>query len=501
MQSYIGKYLGKLRNNSDVKNIFYNLLSYLISPLVILVSTPILLQNLGPSNYGLWVLINSIIGILSISNFGLGNSLIKLGAEQVVNNNIEYLKRIVNVTFSFSIISFLFVNVFVLLFGREIVKLFVDSPIYVEDIANNIYILGLIVGLRIINSVFSATFMAKQRYDINGKINIISNLLTVIVNTTLVMFFANIKVLILNLLIMTAITMFITYLISKKITPELNYQFYYDKEIGKNILSYSLYSWFQVIINALYTQGDKLLISTLLGTKFLGYYTVCMQLAIKIHEIPAAAGAYLFAKFSAMQRNKSNSDVLLEYIKASNIVLICIASIGIPMFIFSEDILRLWISPEFASKYSFLLRMLVIAISVSALGVVPHYFLNSIGFVRFNTINSLLLSLTNLLGILVFAPILGQIGVGLSRITGIPFIIYSRYLIEKRIYNFGLKHLLYHFILLSIMYSISFLFVCRFEFLGNIEFINLIVLGLIISIFLIGILYYFLIKRIGLEIK
>lgn len=73
--------LRKLKGNRDFKNIFFSFLSYLLIPILTFISVPIMLKNLGITRYGEWMLLNTIVAILLILNLGLGNTIIKTGAD------------------------------------------------------------------------------------------------------------------------------------------------------------------------------------------------------------------------------------------------------------------------------------------------------------------------------------------------------------------------------------------------------------------------------------
>lgn len=90
-----------MRRNRDFNNVIYSLLSYCITPVVLFISTPLLLRHLGDQQYGLWILIQSVLNVLAVSNFGLGNALIKLGSE---SDSEERFNALFRVTLTLSVI-------------------------------------------------------------------------------------------------------------------------------------------------------------------------------------------------------------------------------------------------------------------------------------------------------------------------------------------------------------------------------------------------------------
>lgn len=104
-------------------------------------------------------------------------------------------------------------------------------------------------------------------------------------------------------------------------------------------------------------------------------------------------------------------------------------------FVLAKPILSLWISPEFAEAHYVLFQVLVLSVSLGALGVVPYYCLNGTGYVRLNTAISLLTTLVTMGLFVLLIPRYGAIGIGLGKFVGIPLVVFSLYYVEKVVLN------------------------------------------------------------------
>ena len=63
--------------SQHIKNAAFSLGEYVGIPLLYLAATPLLVQRLGLDLYGLWMLINSIVGISGVLNFGFGDATLR----------------------------------------------------------------------------------------------------------------------------------------------------------------------------------------------------------------------------------------------------------------------------------------------------------------------------------------------------------------------------------------------------------------------------------------
>lgn len=426
--------IASIKKNRDFNNVLFSISSYFITPVVIIITTPMLLKNLGSANYGIWVLINSLINILGISNFGLGNAFIKIGSEYESSENDSMFNQLFSVAFTLSIILSLVIITLTLLFDTFVFPMFFGTS-DVNSILPVIHLIGGVVGLRIINSVISGSYMAKQRYDINSKVNIVYNVLTSILFTGLALIYKDIKLLVIFLFISTVLLLLINALIAKKVNSNLLFRLRLNRSIFMEIFRYGIYSWLQMIISALNNQADKLVIGSLLGPSVLGYYAVCMQLVIKIHEIPAAASAFLFAKFSSLYESKQTAQIRKVYSIAFICKSIFIIIASLVAYVFAHSILTLWISLEFANLHTDLFRLLVLSVAIGAFAIIPNYYLNGTGFIKINTALSLSTSVSIFTIMSILIPYFGDSAAGLSRFVAIPLVVFSIIFVNRKILN------------------------------------------------------------------
>lgn len=426
--------IASIKKNRDLNNVLFSISSYFITPIVIIITTPMLLKNLGSADYGIWVLINSLINILGISNFGLGNAFIKIGSEYESSENDSMFNQLFSVAFTLSIILSLVIITLTLLFDTFVFPMFFGTS-DVNSILPVIHLIGGVVGLRIINSVISGSYMAKQRYDINSKVNIVYNVLTSILFTGLALIYKDIKLLVIFLSISTVLLLLINAFIAKKVNSNLLFRLRLNRSIFMEIFKYGIYSWLQMIISALNNQADKLVIGSLLGPSVLGYYAVCMQLVIKIHEVPAAASAFLFAKFSSLYESKQTAQIRKVYSIAFMCKSIFIIIASLVAYVFAHSILTLWISLEFANLHTDLFRLLVLSVAIGAFAIIPNYYLNGTGFIKINTALSLSTSVSIFTIMSILIPYFGDFAAGLSRFVAIPLVVFSIIFVNRKISN------------------------------------------------------------------
>lgn len=428
--------LKKAIKTRDFKNISYSFLSYLILPVITIISTPLLIANLGLANYGYWILINSVIGILGITNFGLGNTIVKYGSKYIADRNENEFQKLISFGLFISCIIALIVTASTFYLGKSLaIFLTAGSQEFPEVVISLFQLTGLVISIKIVGGIFSAIILSYQRYDVVSKINIIVNFISTLVITFLAIYTNEIKNLIYVLVLSNILALVIFYFYAKKKHSIIKLDLRIEKNLFKEWGAYSLYAWLQVIISAVYTQFDKILVSSLLGPQALGIYSACLQLAVKIHELFTSASGYLFPKFSDFYEKSQNDKLVKTYYNATILLSIGVLSIGLPLFVFAEFILSVWINPEFGFENYKLLQYLTIASVAGTYFIIPFHLLNAIGKIKLNTNINFILALINFLGSLFLIPYFELIGASFGRLLGFPVIMISIFYIEKKIMN------------------------------------------------------------------
>lgn len=72
---------GALIHSRVLRGIMSNYAGQAVTVVTWILLTPFILARLGPTNYGLWVLIGSVIGYGTLLDFGIGGAVIKYMAE------------------------------------------------------------------------------------------------------------------------------------------------------------------------------------------------------------------------------------------------------------------------------------------------------------------------------------------------------------------------------------------------------------------------------------
>jgi len=157
--------------------------------------------------------------------------------------------------------------------------------------------------------------------------------------------------------------------------PELFMPFKFNVNIFNDLFSYGKWLLLSNIIGPLMIYMDRFVIGALLSVKQLTFYTIPFDFIKKIQAIPLSVGRAIFPTLS---EDKCSRNYIVY--KASTIALyVMMIPISIFIYVFSKDILSLWLGISFAVKSYLLLKIISIGVFLNAVSKPAFTYLQASG--------------------------------------------------------------------------------------------------------------------------
>lgn len=332
-----------------ITNAIWNVLSRVVPLFLTFFLTPFLISRLGSDHYGLFMLLMSISGLMGLMSFGLGDATLRYVAFYVGRNDIAGINRVVGATLFVYLITSMFTMVLIVALAPSIVSLFAIAP---SENAISILLLRLTAVsfcFSLICGAVSAIPQAMQRYDISTKIVIGMTIMQAIGMVFVLFLGKGIIGLVLLGIVVNIITLLVNIVATKRLLPTARLWPLASTSGLKEVFKFGLFSLLSHIFGISFSQSDRLLIGIFVSSGSMGFLTVPQDLALRALSIVAQGGAVLFPRFSSIDDPEYRRRL---YLNATWGMLFLSTIIFVPMTIFLPDFIRLWVSPEFASKCS-----------------------------------------------------------------------------------------------------------------------------------------------------
>jgi O-antigen/teichoic acid export membrane protein len=331
---------------------------------------PFTMEHLGKAQYGLWMLVTSITAYLQLLDLGYGNGVVR----QVTYADARGDEDGMNVALSTFLVVYLAIGAVAL--GAVAVLALAALPRFPNlspDQVRTAQVVLLIVGLRIAiafpMSVFGAVTTARQRFALTGSIAIAVAILQG--SATYVVLRAGYGLITLvSVSTLIGIASYAAYAAAARATfpaMRLSPSRFSPVQV-REVTSFSLYLFLISIAIHVGTNIDNLIIGAYLGTSAIAVYTVAIRVAEYQRQLCGQFSGFLFplvVRFDASRDVEALHATLLD---GSRIALGLVAGATLCLIAFGDQIVAMWMGPEFAGSVAPLYVMVLAGVVMVAQG-------------------------------------------------------------------------------------------------------------------------------------
>lgn len=409
-------------------------LTLLTSVVVTLFYTPILIKQLGQAEYGVYTLIVSFVGYLTVLDMGLGNAIVRYIARTRANNDRTTESKLSGLfLILFSFLGFL-VAIIGFVMYKQLDNLF-GAKMTVEELelAKTLTLLLILnFSLSFPLSVFGAIVQAHERFIFLKFTNIIKVLITpFIIIPLLLLGEASVMVVavttILNLLFLLFNVYYAIFKLKLKVTFEK-----IDKHLLKEIIIYSAFIFFNAIMDKIYWSTDQIILGSVSGINQVAIYAIGMQFITLYMSIATAISGLYLPKVSIMEKNKSTDKEFSDlFINIGHIQALIIFYVIGGFIAIGKDFISLWLSDTYIKAY-WIVVIIFIPLSVIWTQTIGIPILQAKNRHKFRSLVYLITAIINIFVTIPLATKYGELG---AAITTAIFLTISHIIIMNIYYN------------------------------------------------------------------
>jgi len=368
-----------LSSTSIVRNISYNLLSYILPLILAVIFLPILIRGIGDEKFGILNIAWIVIGYFSFLDFGISRALTKIISEKNSKKETDEIPAI----FWTSIILMLAISIIstiILLFGSEYIvyHFFKISPQNRVESLHTLYLLALSLPIVITSAGLRGFLEAYYRFKIISVTRIILGIGTFTGPAIVLLFTTSLSWMICSMIIFRIITwlLFIHYTFKENGLLKKKIEF----QISKVKMIFRLSFWMTIsnIFSPLLIYMDRFFIGSVISAAAITYYATPFEVVTKILLVPGAIIGVLFPAFSASYATDSNYSFKL-FTRSVKFTQVLIFPVILFIITFSSEILTLWLGNKFATESSLILQLLAAGVLLNSLAYIPFTFIQGIG--------------------------------------------------------------------------------------------------------------------------
>ena len=276
--------------------------SIIASTFVQLLYTPFLISKLGQSEYGLYSLINSVIGYLTVLDLGFGNAIIVYTAKYRAQNKFDEEKKLHGMfKLIFSIIGTISAIIGLILFlnvNNMFGKTMTTTEINEARIMMLILSFNLFISFQF--SIYSSIITAYEKFTYQKIMSIINTLLKPLFMIPLLIIGYKAIAMTIVLTIVNIIVLTSNYIFCKnKLDIKIKFNGF-DKKLFKIIFGYSIWIFLGVIVDKVNWSVDQFVLGAVSGTIAVSIYSLASTLNNLFVNLSNAISGVLLPKMTKM---------------------------------------------------------------------------------------------------------------------------------------------------------------------------------------------------------
>lgn len=390
--------------------------SIIVTTLIQLLYTPFLLRKLGQSEFGLYSLVASIIGYLTIMDLGFGNAIVVYTSKYRAQKKYDEEKKLHGM---FNIV-FKVIGVIAALLGfilyLNVNNLFGSKMTDIE--LNKMRIMMLILSFNLFLTFFFAIYnsiiTAYEKFTFQKIIAIIQSVLKPLFMIPLLLLGYKSITLCIIITVVNLIVLLSNYFYcNKKLNIKIKYSGF-DKKLFKVIIGYSIWLFLGTIVDKANWSVDNFVLGAVSGTVAVSIYSIAATLNQLFISLSTAVSSVLLPKISKMVAKKTSSEELTnEMIKVGRIQNYIIFLMCSGLVLFGKRFIIFWAGDGFEESY-YVALFLIIPICIPLIQNLGLSIMQAMNKYKFKSITTFIMSIINIFISIFLAKKFGAVGAAMG---------------------------------------------------------------------------------------
>ena len=328
--------------------------SIVLSTLVQLLYTPLLTRMLGQSEYGLYSLVSSIIGYLTVLDLGFGNAIVVYTAKYRTQKKYDEEKKLHGMFFVVYLIIGLVAGLLGLILYFLVPTIFGSTMTSVE--LNKMKIMMLILAFNLAMtfafSIYSSIINAYEKFTFQKLMSIFNTIMKPLLMIPLLFLGYKSITMCVVITIVNIIVLLSNYFYCRN-KLNINIKFMgFDKVLFKTIFGYSFFIFLGVVVDKVNWSVDQFILGAVSGTVAVSIYSIASHLNTLFVNLSTAVSGVLLPKMSKMVAEKATDDELTnEFIKVGRIQYLIVFLMASGLTLFGKEFIYAWVGQEYNDSY------------------------------------------------------------------------------------------------------------------------------------------------------
>jgi len=364
-------------------NASYGVLDYASYPLGMLLVTPVVLHQLGPSEFGLWMIATAVISAGGIIASGFCDANIQRIALLRGTGRSALIPHTVRSMFGINLLLGLMLAIATWIAAPYAAPhITVAHQTSATECLISLRMASGLILLRTIETVSVSTQRAFERYGGTVQISIAVRLLTLASAALLALLGHGTISILTSTGALMAVGTYLQFRQLPRFLGTVSLWPYFHRGETRVLFGLGIFVWLQAVGAVVFGQLDRILLGVSLGALAVAPYALCVQFAHPLFGLSASALNFLFPYLSGRAGTLSSAELKRTLLKAFACNLLLVACGAGLLLLIGPTLIRLWAGPHIAHSGISILTPIVLGSALMGLGVTGTYAMQALGRFR-----------------------------------------------------------------------------------------------------------------------
>jgi O-antigen/teichoic acid export membrane protein len=360
------------RRPKFARNTALNLLGQGLPLIVGVLTTPRIVHGLGPERYGVLATALVVLGYFGLFDLGLGRAATRFVASALGGGRDDEVPAIAWTAVMVQAGLGLLGTVILIAVTPLLVEHLLNIPPSLRDEARSSFqVLAFSIPAVLVSGSLRGVLEASQRFDLlNAAAAPLSaaNFLLPYIGVILGWRLPGILGVLLASRLLGAVTF---YLLSARVFPSLMRAPRLRVAHAKLLLGFGAWVTISSLVGPALVYVDRLALGVLATMTAVAYYSAPYEMVTRLLIVPISLVGTLFPAFSGMHAQGNGATLEVLVARSIKYLLLALGPLIAVILAFSDEILRLWLGPDFASHSALALRILSLGVLANGIAQVP----------------------------------------------------------------------------------------------------------------------------------
>ncbi|MBN2226522.1 MAG: oligosaccharide flippase family protein [candidate division Zixibacteria bacterium] len=346
------------------KNVFTSWSALGVRVVLIFLVNPFIIHTLGDEQYGVWMLVFSLINYLTIFDLGLKQALIRFVSKFLAVKDYEKINAILNTSFAVYALIGLATIAMAVILSFFVLDVFAIPEALLEQGRMVLLIVGLNVAVNFIMLSWGDSLQAFHRYDIINGLHIAEDVLRTATIVYLLYTGYGIVAMAWSFLLFSLLRQSVAAILLKKLHPDLAMgKRFIRRDTLRLIFNYSLTGFFISVAWLLIANTDNVIIGYFFDTTAVTKYAIAGSIIMHLRNLVLAVSFPLRPVISHYDSLHMADKITLIYTKGTQYLYYLTFAVAGGTLVFADRFIFLWLGAGYEQTAT-VLRLLVVPAAV-----------------------------------------------------------------------------------------------------------------------------------------